>query len=90
MVSRQKGTLYSRKRDFTIYEEEFHNLFKKSKQEDPPQGKLQSTKFYEGPKSESMRSITLDFELHLNTSLPSDRQKPMEAEVCISFFFFDI
>ncbi|KAJ0256598.1 E3 ubiquitin-protein ligase [Hirschfeldia incana] len=80
MVSRQEGTLYSRKRDFTIYEEEFHNSFKKSKQEDPSQGKLQSTMLNEGPKSESMRSITFDFKLLLHTPLPSDWQKSMEAK----------
>ncbi|CAA0340854.1 unnamed protein product [Arabidopsis thaliana] len=70
MVSRQEGTLYSRKRDFTVCGEEFHNSFKKSKQED----QSQSTLFNERPKSESMRSITFDFELHLHTPLPSDWQ----------------
>ncbi|XP_010416790.1 PREDICTED: uncharacterized protein LOC104702603 [Camelina sativa] len=71
MVSRQEGTLYSRKRDFTtIYEEELHKSFKKSKQED----QSQSTLFNERPNSESMRSITFDFELHLHTPLPSDWQ----------------
>jgi len=80
MVSRQEGTLYTRKRDFTIYGEEFHNSFKKSKQEDPSQGKLQSTMFNERPKSESMRSITFDFELHLHTPLPSNCQKSIEAK----------
>lgn len=90
MVSRQEGTLYTRKRDFTIYGEEFHNSFKKSKQEDPSQGKLQSTMFNERPKSESMRSITFDFELHLHTPLPSNCQKSIEAKVCIKFFVFDI
>ncbi|CAH8356277.1 unnamed protein product [Eruca vesicaria subsp. sativa] len=69
MVSRQEGTLYSRKRDFTICEEEFHNLSKKSKQEDQSQGKLQSSLFNERPKPESMRSVTFDFELHLHTSI---------------------
>uniref|UniRef100_A0A1J3ELF7 Uncharacterized protein n=1 Tax=Noccaea caerulescens TaxID=107243 RepID=A0A1J3ELF7_NOCCA len=73
MVSRQEGTLYSRKRDFTIYGEEFHNSFKKSKQEDESN---------EGPRpnSESMRSFTFDFELHLHTPLPSDWQKSSEAK----------
>ncbi|KAG7587467.1 hypothetical protein ISN45_Aa02g026530 [Arabidopsis thaliana x Arabidopsis arenosa] len=70
MVSRQEGTLYSRKRDFTVYGEEFHNSFKKIKQED----QSQSTLFNERPNSESMRSITFDFELHLHTPLPSDWQ----------------
>ncbi|KAG2324423.1 hypothetical protein Bca52824_007151 [Brassica carinata] len=86
MVSRQEGTFYPRKRDFTIYEEEFHNSFKKSKQEDPSQGKIQSIMFNQRPKSKSMRSITFDFELHLNSSLPSDWQKSKEAKVCL----FDI
>ncbi|KAL0724339.1 hypothetical protein Bca4012_038938 [Brassica carinata] len=80
MVSRQEGTFYPRKRDFTIYEEEFHNSFKKSKQEDPSQGKIQSIMFNQRPKSKSMRSITFDFELHLNSSLPSDWQKSKEAK----------
>ncbi|CAF2060580.1 hypothetical protein Bca4012_100359 [Brassica carinata] len=99
MVSRQEGTLYTRKRDFTIYGEEFHNSFKKSKQEDPSQGKLQRhnsfkkskqedpsqgklqrTMINERPKSESMRSITFDFELHLHTHLPSNCQKSLEAK----------
>ncbi|CAH2067795.1 unnamed protein product [Thlaspi arvense] len=80
MVSRQEGTLYSRKRDFTIYGEEFHNSFKKSKQDDQSQGKLQSTLFNERPNSESMRSITFDFELHLHTPLPSDWQQSIEAK----------
>lgn len=79
MVSRQEGSLYSRKRDFTIYGEDFHNSsFKKSKQEDQSQGKLQSTLFNERPNSESMRSITFDFELHLHNPLPS---KSQEAKV---------
>ncbi|ESQ27301.1 hypothetical protein EUTSA_v10019097mg [Eutrema salsugineum] len=80
MVSRQEGTLYSRKRDFTIYGEEFHNSFKKSKQEDQSQGKLHSTLFNERAKSENLRSITFDFELHLHTPLPSDWQKSIEAK----------
>lgn len=80
MVSRQEGTRNSRKRDFTIYgEEEFHNSFKKTKQEDQSHGdKLQSTLFNDRPNSESMRSITFDFELHLHNHLPS---KSQEAKV---------
>ncbi|KAL1204215.1 hypothetical protein V5N11_011411 [Cardamine amara subsp. amara] len=70
MVSRHEGTLYSRKRDFTICGEEFHNSFKRGKQEDQSQSNL----FNERPNSESMRSITFDFELHLHTPLPSDWQ----------------
>ncbi|EOA35716.1 hypothetical protein CARUB_v10020942mg [Capsella rubella] len=65
MVSRQEGTLYSRKRDFTIYGEELLNSFKKSKQEDHSQ----STLFNERP-----NSVTFDFELHLYNPLPSDWQ----------------
>ncbi|KAF8103538.1 hypothetical protein N665_0188s0469 [Sinapis alba] len=80
MVSRQEGTLLSRKRDFTAYEEEFHNLFKKTKQEDQSHGKLQRTMFSEGSNSESMRSVTFDFELNLHTSLPSVWQKSIEAK----------
>ncbi|KFK42202.1 hypothetical protein AALP_AA2G224800 [Arabis alpina] len=68
MVSRQEGTLYSRKRDFTIYGEDFHNSFKKTKQEDQSQSN-------ERPNSESMRSITFDFELHLHNPLPSKSQE---------------
>ncbi|XP_010428935.1 PREDICTED: uncharacterized protein LOC104713496 [Camelina sativa] len=77
MVSRQEGTLSSRKRDFTtICEEELHNSFKKSKQED----QSQSTLFSERPNSESMRSITFDFELHdLHTPVPSDWQAKMNS-----------
>lgn len=83
MVSRQEGNLYSRKRDFTVCGEEFHNSFKKIKQEDQSQGKLQSTLFNERPNSESMRSITFDFELHLHTPLPSDWQ----TKVIYSFIY---
>lgn len=79
MVSRQEGTLYSRKRDFTVYGEEFHNSFKKIKQED----QSQSTLFNERPNSESMRSITFDFELHLHTPLPSDWQTKVYIHICI-------
>ncbi|VVA95704.1 unnamed protein product [Arabis nemorensis] len=76
MVSRQEGTFNSRKRDFTIYGEDFHNSFKKTKQEDQSHGnKLQTTLFNERPNSESMRSITFDFELHLHNHLPSKSQE---------------
>lgn len=86
MVSRQEGTLYSRKRDFTIYGEELHNSFKKSKQEDQSQGKLQSPLFDERPNSESMRSLTFDFELHLHTPLPSDWQAKVYIHLEIEIF----
>ncbi|CAN8233981.1 unnamed protein product [Cochlearia groenlandica] len=67
MVSRQDQTLYSRKRDHTIYGEEFHNSFKKTKQEDHSHAKHHKTLFNERPNSENMRSISFDFELHLHT-----------------------
>ncbi|KAJ0231138.1 hypothetical protein HA466_0302750 [Hirschfeldia incana] len=76
MVSRQEGTLFSRKRDSTIYGEEFHNSFKKTKLEDQSHGKLQSTR----PNSESMRSVTFDFELHLHTPLHPNWQKSIESK----------
>ncbi|CAN7130600.1 unnamed protein product [Brassica rapa subsp. narinosa] len=72
MVSRQEGTLFSRKRDFTTYGEEFHNSFKKIKQDDQSLGKLQSTMFSERSNSESMRSVTFDFELQLHTPLTTE------------------
>ncbi|CAN6936327.1 hypothetical protein F2Q70_00045639 [Brassica cretica] len=72
MVSRQEGTLFSRKRDFTAYGEEFHNSFKKIKQDDQSLGKLQSTMFSERSNSESMRSVTFDFELQLHTPLTTE------------------
>ncbi|CAH8309553.1 unnamed protein product [Eruca vesicaria subsp. sativa] len=72
MVSRQEGTLFSRKRDFTAYGQESHNSFKKIKQDDQTQGKLQRTVFNEGSNSESMRSVTFDFELHLRTPLTTE------------------
>ncbi|KAF8095488.1 hypothetical protein N665_0331s0008 [Sinapis alba] len=77
MVSRQEGTFFSRKRDLTIFGEEFHNSFKKTKLEDQSHGKLQSSR----PNSESMRSVTFDFQLHLHTPLPSNWQKSIEPEV---------
>ncbi|KAH0849140.1 hypothetical protein HID58_091526 [Brassica napus] len=76
MVSRQEGTLFSKKRGLTIYGEEFHNSFKKTNIEDQSHGKLQSTR----PNSESMRSVTFDFELHLHTPLHSDWQKSIEPK----------
>ncbi|KAJ0241510.1 E3 ubiquitin-protein ligase [Hirschfeldia incana] len=80
MVSRQEGTLFSRKRDFTAYGEEFHNLFKKTKQEDQSHQKIQRTTLSEGSNSESMRSVTFDFELNLHTPLPSGWQKSTDAK----------
>ncbi|CAG7893812.1 unnamed protein product [Brassica rapa] len=77
MVSRQEGTLFSRKRGLTMYGEEFHNSFKKTNIEDQSHGKLQSTR----PNLESMRSVTFDFELHLHTPLHSDWQKSIEPKV---------
>ncbi|CAN6845654.1 unnamed protein product [Brassica oleracea var. botrytis] len=76
MVSPQEGTLFSRKRGLTSYGEEFHNSFKKTNIEDQSHGKLQSTR----PNSESMRSVTFDFELHLHTPLHSDWQKSIEPK----------
>ncbi|XP_056851291.1 uncharacterized protein LOC108825855 [Raphanus sativus] len=80
MVSRQEETLFSRKRDFTAYGEEFHNLFKKTKQEDQSHGTLQRAMLNEGSNSESMRSVTFDFELNLHTPLPSGWQKSIETK----------
>lgn len=86
MASRQEGTLFSRKRDFTAYGEEFHNLFKRTKEEDQSHGNLQRAMFSEGSNSESMRSVTLDFELNLHTPLPSGWQKSIEAKVYIFIY----
>ena len=86
MVSRQEGTLFSRKRDFTTYGEEFHNSFKKIKQDDQSLGKLQSTMFSERSNSESMRSVTFDFELQLHTPLTTETK--VYIHICVQFFFF--
>ncbi|XP_010534074.1 PREDICTED: uncharacterized protein LOC104809714 [Tarenaya hassleriana] len=80
MVSVQEGTLWSRKRGIPVYREELHSSFKKRKQEDGSQGKLESTLLNKGTDSGSTSSITFDVELHLRTPLPLDWQERLDAK----------
>ncbi|ESQ34569.1 hypothetical protein EUTSA_v10008815mg [Eutrema salsugineum] len=75
MFSLHDGTLCSKKRDQTkVYEDSFHGTFKRSKQGEQTQIKLEknTTLFYQISKSESARLIKPDFRLHLDTKAESD------------------
>lgn len=73
MFSLRDGTLCSKKRDhMKVYGESFHGSFKRSKQGDQTQDKLEdnnTTLFFQRSKSESAILIKPDVQLHLEAKV---------------------
>ncbi|XP_010459971.1 PREDICTED: uncharacterized protein LOC104740929 [Camelina sativa] len=85
MFSLHDGTLCSKKRDLTkVYGEPFHGSFKRSKQEDQAQEKLEknsTTLFFQRSKSESSILIKPDVQLHLEAKTKSETYEDHRTEL---------
>ncbi|KAL1224508.1 hypothetical protein V5N11_035961 [Cardamine amara subsp. amara] len=83
MFCQQDGTLCSKKRDqMKVYRESFHGSFKRSKQGDQTQDKLEkntTTLFYQRSKSESATLIKPDVQLHLDARAQSETSEDHRA-----------